>query len=216
MDAAGVNVGIVTGSYTAHGMHVQITGETQHVGPTPMERRRNALVGAGYLIADVNDIGWKYYEDGDGKTTVTRIECHPNLFGIIPDSVRLTVDFRHPDGERVNDMFEEIREAMARAAEKARVSMEIVEKWTFGMVPFDADCIALLRDTARDMGLDYMEIPSQAGHDAYAIARVAPTCMIFTPCREGYTHNVKEEIELDKTVPGVNLLLNAVLRRANR
>ena len=66
------------------------------------------------------------------------------------------------------------------------------------------------------MGLPYREIDSQAGHDAYSIARVAPVAMIFTPCRGGITHNVNEEIDLATTVPGVNLLLNAVLRRAIR
>ena len=35
-------------------------GETSHSGGTPMPERRNALVGAGYLIAAVNDIGLAY------------------------------------------------------------------------------------------------------------------------------------------------------------
>lgn len=40
--------------------------------------------------------------------------------------------------------------------------------------------------------------------------------MIFMPCWGGITHDVHEEIDLAKTVPGVNLLLNAVVHRANR
>jgi N-carbamoyl-L-amino-acid hydrolase len=39
--------------------------------------------------------------------------------------------------------------------------------------------------------------------------------MIFTPCRGGITHNESEHIEPEYTVPGVNVLLNAVVRRAN-
>jgi N-carbamoyl-L-amino-acid hydrolase len=57
---------------------------------------------------------------------------------------------------------------------------------------------------------------SQAGHDAYAVATLAPTAMIFTPCYEGISHNVKEDIELARSVPGANLLLNAAVARANR
>jgi N-carbamoyl-L-amino-acid hydrolase len=57
---------------------------------------------------------------------------------------------------------------------------------------------------------------SQAGHDAYAVAGLTPTAMIFTPCRNGISHNTNEDIELSRTLPGANLLLNAVLRRANR
>jgi N-carbamoyl-L-amino-acid hydrolase len=40
--------------------------------------------------------------------------------------------------------------------------------------------------------------------------------MIFTPCRAGISHNTNEAIELARTLPGANLLLNAALRRANR
>jgi len=43
-----------------------------------------------------------------------------------------------------------------------------------------------------------------------------PTAMIFTPCRNGISHNTNEDIELTRTLPGANLLLNAALRRANR
>lgn len=215
LDAENMDIGIVVGSYKARGIKVEVTGETGHVGPTPMEKRQNALVGASYLIAAINDIGWKYEPEG-GKSTVTYIDVHPNLFGIIPSAVNFTADFRHPELARTDDMFADIETAMAEAAEKARVIIEVVDSWRFGAAPFDPDCIGLLKQTANDLGLPYREIDSQAGHDAYAIARVAPTAMVFTPCRDGITHNIKEEIELAKTVPGVNLFLNAVLRRANR
>ena len=84
------------------------------------------------------------------------------------------------------------------------------------LVTFDDDCIRPLTDTASDIGQPYREIESQAGHDANSTSQMPPKTMIFTPCRSGITHNVHEEIDLTKTVPGVNLLLNAVVRRADR
>jgi N-carbamoyl-L-amino-acid hydrolase len=57
---------------------------------------------------------------------------------------------------------------------------------------------------------------SQAGHDAYAMAALTPTAMIFTPCADGISHNVHEAIELARSLPGANLLLNAAVARANR
>ena len=76
--------------------------------------------------------------------------------------------------------------------------------------------IELLKSTAGELGLPYREMRSQAGHDAYAVATMAPTAMIFTPCFEGISHNVNEAIELGRSVPGANLLLNAAVARANR
>jgi acetylornithine deacetylase/succinyl-diaminopimelate desuccinylase-like protein len=61
-----------------------------------------------------------------------------------------------------------------------------------------------------------VDILSQAGHDAYYVSRIAPTAMIFTPCRDGISHNEAEHAELDSTSPGVDVLLHAVLARANR
>jgi N-carbamoyl-L-amino-acid hydrolase len=59
-----------------------------------------------------------------------------------------------------------------------------------------------------------MDIESQAGHDAYHLTRVCPTALIFTPCKGGISHNEAEDIDLAATVPGVNVLLQAVLARA--
>jgi N-carbamoyl-L-amino-acid hydrolase len=55
-----------------------------------------------------------------------------------------------------------------------------------------------------------------AAHDAYAISSIAPTAMIFTPCMDGITHNEAEDIDPAGTLPGVNVLLNAALSRAQR
>ena len=74
----------------------------------------------------------------------------------------------------------------------------------------------LVRDTARWLGIASLDLPSQAGHDACFVARVAPTAMIFTPCTEGITHNNHEHATLERTVPGVNVLANVALRRAQR
>ena len=71
-------------------------------------------------------------------------------------------------------------------------------------------------DHLRGPGVAVLAELSQAGHDAYAVAGLTPTAMIFTPCRNGISHNTNEDIELSRTLPGANLLLNAVLRRANR
>ncbi|MBT7505858.1 MAG: hydantoinase/carbamoylase family amidase, partial [Rhodospirillales bacterium] len=96
LDETNEDVGIVTGGYHSRGMKLDIRGETAHAGPTAMDQRQNALVGAGLVIAAVNDIGWKYHPE-NGKSTATQIFCEPNLAGIVPEYCRLSVDFRHPD-----------------------------------------------------------------------------------------------------------------------
>ena len=72
------------------------------------------------------------------------------------------------------------------------------------------------KQPAQALGVAHKDILSQAGHDAYYVSRLAPTAMIFTPCRDGISHNEAEHAELDYTSPGVDVLLHAVLARANR
>jgi N-carbamoyl-L-amino-acid hydrolase len=105
---------------------------------------------------------------------------------------------------------------MAECARRANVEMRVVDEWTWNAELFDPECIALVRDTARRLGFQPLELASQAGHDAYHVARVAPTAMIFSPCKDGVTHNNKEHADIERTVPAVNVLANVVLERANR
>ena len=215
LDREGCDVGIVVGGYKTQALRLTIKGDTGHAGGTPMAARRNALVGAGYVIAAVNDIGLAYAVD-EGRTTTTRIESFPNLAGTYAEQAKLTIDFRHIDAGRFQAMRTEVDAAIVAAARKANVEIEVAEGWSWGSELFAPECIELLRSTAKELGMPYREMRSQAGHDAYAVATMAPTAMIFTPCFEGISHNVNEAIELTRSLPGANLLLNAAVARANR
>jgi beta-ureidopropionase / N-carbamoyl-L-amino-acid hydrolase len=215
LDHETVPVGIVTGGYAVRGMHVDVHGETAHSGPTPMDRRRNALVGAAMLAVSVNEIGWTYHPT-EGKATVARLVAWPNKAGILAEYAQLTCDVRHADRAVADRMWAEVKAAMDGCAHRANVQMRVAGEWQFGSERFDPGCIRLIREAAQRLGVAHRDILSQAGHDAYYISRIAPTAMIFTPCRDGISHNEAEHADRDTTVPGVNVLLHAVLDRANR
>ena len=215
LDREAVPVGIVVGGYAVRGMHVDVHGETAHAGPTPMDRRKNALIGAAMVAVAVNDVGWKYHAT-EGKATVPRLVAWPNKAGILSEYAQVTCDVRHAERETVEQMWAEVKAAMPDCAKRANVEMRIAGQWQFGNERFDPGCIRLIRDAAEQLGVRHRDILSQAGHDAYYISRIAPTAMIFTPCRDGISHNEAEHAEVDYTVPGVNVLLHAVLARANR
>jgi N-carbamoyl-L-amino-acid hydrolase len=215
LDHSTCDVGIVVGGYETQALRLTIKGDTGHAGGTPMAMRRNALVGAGYVIAAVNDIGLAWAAE-EARTTTTRIESFPNLPGTYAEEVKLTIDFRHIDPARFEVMRQEVDAAIVAAAKKANVEIDVAEGWSWGTDLFAPECIELLKRTAEELGLPYREMRSQAGHDAYAVAALAPTAMIFTPCHDGISHNVHENIELVRSLPGANLLLNAAVARANR
>jgi N-carbamoyl-L-amino-acid hydrolase len=215
LDACKVPVGVVTHGYTAHGFIIDVLGETAHTGPWPMDKRKNALVGAAMLAVAVNDIGWKYHATG-GKGTAARIHAWPNKPGILSDYAQFTGDVRHDEPAVADAMRAEFMVALADCAKRSNCEMKVFDEWHWGADIFDREMVALVRDTAASLGVPTLDIASQAGHDAYHIAKVAPTAMIFTPCRDGITHNNHEHAGLEETVPGINVLLHAALRRANR
>ena len=213
LDAEGIHVGIVTGGFTSFGAQIEFIGEHAHSGPTPMRQRKNALVGASIIISKLNEIGWEY--EPEGRTTCSRIDVSPNKYGILPDYAEITVDIRHPDAAIAAQIYQKTLALIPLAAKQAMVEVKVTKEWTFGDIGFDQELINLVRSVSADLDVSHKHMLSAAGHDAYHLTKVVPTALIFTPCSEGITHNEKEHIELGYTVPGVNVLLHSVLRRAN-
>lgn len=215
LDAEGVQVGIVTHGYRSHGFLVEFKGETAHTGPWPMERRRNALLGAARLLVEVDDIGWDFAGSG-GKATAAHLVAWPNRAGILSDWAQAICDVRHEDPTSADVMAERTRRAMGVAAARSGTTVEILDHWVWGGRIFDEGLIDTVRRQAGAFGYSHRDLPSQAGHDAYFLARVCPTAMIFTPCAGGITHNNAEFASIEQLQPGANVLLHSVVERADR
>ena len=97
-----------------------------------------------------------------------------------------------------------------------RVALELTELFRYPAEQFDPACVELVRQAAAESGYSAREIVSGAGHDAVYVARHVPTAMIFTPCKDGLSHNEAESIEPQEAEAGCQVLFEAVLARANR
>lgn len=215
LDRAGIPVGVVVGGFPTAGMRIRVSGETAHVGPTPMERRQNALVGAAHVAVAIDEIGWRY-SAGNGKTTAARLDLWPNLPGIISEQADLFCDMRHPEARGLEAMLADVASALPDCARRSRCRIDVAERWGFGGLSFDGGLIDLIRAAAREHGFATLDLRSEAGHDAYNMAAICPTAMIFTPCRDGISHNEAEDMTLAQALPGASVLLDAVIARASR
>ncbi|HTS94628.1 MAG TPA: Zn-dependent hydrolase [Stellaceae bacterium] len=206
-------IGVVTGAQGQRWYEITVTGQEAHAGPTPMPKRRDALVGAARMIDTVNRIGLAH--PPYACATVGFAQVSPNSRNTIPGRVFFTVDFRHPDDAILTAMDKELRAACAEIAAKIGLALEVKEFWYFPPTPFDKTCVATVRQATEALGYPHMDIISGAGHDAVYMARVAPTAMIFVPCVGGISHNEIEDAKPDDLAMGCAVLLNAVLERAN-
>src|SRR3954452_13118319 len=187
LEAAQKPVGIVTGAQGQRWYEITVTGQEAHAGPTPMPRRRDALVGAAQMIQAVNRIG--HMHSPFACATVGFVQVSPNSRNTITGRVFFTVDFRHPEDAVLTEMDRELREACEAAAATQHLEAEVKEFWYFPPTPFDPDLVVAVRDAAAAQGYPHQNIISGAGHDAVYMARVAPTAMIFVPCVGGISHN---------------------------
>jgi len=214
LEAAQKPIGVVTGAQGQRWYEVTVTGQEAHAGPTPMPRRRDALVGAARMIDAVNRIGHAHAPYA--CATVGFLQVSPNSRNTIPGRVFFTVDFRHPEDAVLTVMDRELGQACAAAAAPIGLEIDVREFWYFPPTPFDPGLIGAVRNAAEAQGYAHQDIISGAGHDAVYMARVAPTAMVFVPCIGGISHNEIEDAKPEDLTAGCNVLLNAVLDTADR
>ena len=212
LEREGRTIGIVTGAQAQIWYDVRIEGQDAHAGTTPPSARRDALLATARIIEAVDRIMRQRGEDGRG--TVGMLQVAPNSRNVVPGETRFSVEFRHPEWAEVQAMAAEFEaEASALAAPCA---WHLTELFRLDATPFDPACIALVEQAAARLGLPARRIVSGAGHDAVYVARHVPTAMIFTPCKDGLSHNEAESIEPHEAEAGCQVLFEAVVARANR
>jgi len=208
LEAEGKDIGVVTGVQAMRWYEATLTGQDAHTGATPMHLRKNALLGAARVIEAVDWIGRKY---APGVATVGLIENRPNSRNVVPGEVFLTVDLRHPDDGVLHDMEEEFYDRLKVIGDDLALGAEGKTIWVQPAVRFDPDCVTAVRRAAEISGFSARDIVSGAGHDAAYISRVAPSAMVFVPCRGGISHNEAEFSSQQQCAKGAQVLLQAVL-----
>ena len=208
LEAEGKDIGVVTGVQAMNWYEVTVIGSESHAGTTPMPRRHDALVGAARLVEFVNANARNYPE---AVGTVGRVEVRPGSPNVIPGEVYFTLDLRDPDAAVIAAMEKDFVAASKRVGEDLGLRIAVTPISAEPAVRFDKDCIAAVRAAAEVSGLSTRDIVSRAGHDSTYISRVAPTAMIFVPCKDGISHNEAEYSSKEQCAAGAQVLLQAVL-----
>ncbi|HVW67787.1 MAG TPA: Zn-dependent hydrolase [Steroidobacteraceae bacterium] len=214
LEAQRKTIGVVTGAQGQRWYEIVLRGQEAHAGPTPMSRRRDALVGASQIVLDVNRIGQAHAPHA--CATVGLMQVDPNSRNTIPGRVFFTVDFRHPHEATLAAMDRELRHCVGKASQERGLEVDLRQIWHSPAVCFDPDCVASVRRAAQRLGLTHLDIISGAGHDACYLNRVAPTGMIFVPCENGISHNEVENAKPADLAAGAQVLLEVLAGRADR
>jgi ureidoglycolate amidohydrolase len=205
LERAQTPLGIVMKIAAPASLRVSIEGAGGHAGGVLMPDRQDALCAAAELILAIESAA-RSTGSTDSVSTVGICEVFPGAVNSIPSRVQLTVDLRDTDLARRDGMIEAILSALKTVSAKRQVSIR--PELLNADAPADCalDVRAALSDSCRQHGLPFLEMVSRAYHDSLFISRIAPTGMLFIPCRHGYSHRPDEYASPEDIARGVLVL----------
>ena len=193
-------------------LRVTVSGQDAHAGTTPMNKRKDALLGAAKMFSRLNALAVAV--DDSARLTVGWLDVEPNSGATVPGKVTFNCDLRHPNGKTLDQLDEQIEQAIGEIANTFDLQVSVERPINIPPVQFATELVETIRDTANRLGYENRDMVSGAGHDAMNVARVVPAAMIFVPCKDGISHNEAESATPEDLAAGAHTLLHTLLSRA--
>lgn len=184
-------VGVVTGTMGESRVEIEFLGESAQVGIIPMTERKDALFAAELVLAAEETA----HKEPGMIATVGKVSVYPNAHDVIPGAARLSLDLHHEDDSVREGALLSLRDG----AEAIAASRGAVMRWHVHQerraVPADPKLTTLLARAVEEVGYPVERLPSGAGHDAAAMAEIAPIAMLLVRYRGGISHNPARSVE---------------------
>lgn len=207
LEAEGRDIAVVQTIVGLAQLRVTVRGQAAHAGTTPMDQRRDALVGAVGILAQLPDLARQV---GRGAVlTVGRMEVLPGGANVIPDLVTFTIDLRAPAEADVLRLIEMVEGTVAHAQGNG-LSCGIERQLYAPPTPLSDQIQTALLAQAEGLGLSHRVMVSGAGHDAMILAGLAPTGLIFVPSRGGVSHAPEEWTDYAQLARGTDLIFATI------
>lgn len=215
LENKGIPVGIVTGIAAPIRYELTLQGRADHSGATPMNMRSDALACAAEIILHVEKIA----KEKAGETTVATVgfaNATPGVLNVIPGSVRMGIDIRDIDAKALEKAAVLIEKGIEEIAQKRGLIYTLKELTHDTPVSLDKKIIEILEDEAKKLQIPTLKLPSGAGHDAMHMPYVSThTGMVFVPCKEGISHNIAEEVNMDDVICATEVITKTLITLAN-
>lgn len=212
LDRSGQSIGAVEAITGQRQLEVEIVGQANHAGTTPMAGRRDALVAAALFIAAVEHVTGP---GGVRVATVGRLAVEPNVRNVVPGRVRLTVDLRDAERQRIDAATTELERQGQRIAVERDVTVSLRVLHDVPPTPCHPVVCDAVSQAAEHLGLAWQPMVSGASHDTQSMTALGPVGMIFVPSTGGVSHAPGESTARDDLIAGAEVLL-ATLSRLDR
>ena len=214
LEREGDDIGVVTAIAAPASLRVFVEGQGGHAGAVLMPDRHDAFLAAAEIALAVESAATSSGST-DTVATVGVCDVFPGAINSVPSRVRIEIDARDIDIQRRDRVLERITTACREVALRRGVSVR--------QEPINADppascspeIVTTIASACADRGFRQRLMISRAYHDSLFMARVAPTAMIFVPCRGGVSHRPDEYASPTAIGKGVAVLADTLAALAS-
>ena len=133
---------------------------------------------------------------------------------VVPGLVEMWVDIRGVNHTSIIECLQDVKDAVSTIAEEQGTPVAIDILTSDKPVELSEKIRSVITEAAKTCGAAYQDIHSGAGHDAMNVALIAPTGMIFIPCRQGISHNPEEYAAAEDIRIGADVLAETLYQLA--
>jgi allantoate deiminase len=208
LDTGGWPVGVVTGITGRQAVDIELRGDANHAGTTPMELRRDALVAAAEVVVAIESLA------GDGVVRVAtcgHLRVQPNVRNVVPSRVVVSAELRDEDPTMLAAAQPAVEAVVRSIGERRGIDTTITWRQYVAPTAADAAVVDVIEQAAKRSGVAWRTLPSGAGHDAQILGASVPMGMIFVPSVAGISHAPDERTDPGHLVIGAQLLLESIV-----
>ena len=212
LEAENIDIGIVTDIVGIRRVNLVVRGAADHSGTTPMDLRKDALVGAAQIVAYVSNYARAHSR---GQTylvgTIGKLNVIPNGSNVIPGEIAMTLEIRSNSDAALDAFSEEVISFSTKTCNEMELALSY--DWVSRSDPRSCapSIQTAIEQACRDRCTAYRYMASGAGHDAAYMSRLGPSGMVFIPCREGRSHCSEEWTSPSQLAVGTQILMDSIL-----
>lgn len=206
------SVGVIKNIVGQRRFTIEVIGEANHAGTTPMEYRKDAVFAASHMIYETIRLAKQLRNSL--VATVGKMEISPNSVNVVPGKAIFTVDVRHTDKTIINDFSKTFTDKINEISREHEVETSIDLWLDSDPVQMDPKIVQVIENQCKKNNINYKLMSSGAGHDAQIFASLVPSAMLFVPSQNGISHNPSEYTEPTDLAVGLSVLIGALYELA--
>ncbi|MEK4909362.1 MULTISPECIES: Zn-dependent hydrolase [unclassified Niallia] len=206
-------IGIVTGVAAPVRFIIEVKGAASHSGTTPMNMRKDALLGASELALALEEAAKEEQHNGT-VATIGVLSIPMGAMNVVPGTVEMKVDIRSTSTASRNKVLTALLKKMEDVQERRGLTITSQEISKEEPVQLSKELTFQIEKICLEKKLPYQWMQSGAGHDAMNMTSFGPVGLIFIPSLNGISHHPDEHTDLDDILIGIDVLEAAVLQQA--